>query len=104
MFWWIELTASLRKRLYRYAVAKAELKENELVLDLGCGTGQILKMDNRGLEFIGLDSSLRMLKRASQNKGALLLCQADARAIPFKDNVFDSGVALDLFEYLPEPL
>lgn len=104
MFWWIELTASLRRRLYRYIVERADLKEKDLVLDLGCGSGQILKISNRSFKVIGADLSISMLGQARTRGGALLLCQADAQAIPFKDNTFDSLISLDLLEYLPTPL
>ena len=71
------------------------------VLDLGCGTGDLLLemafMRAPGTRLTGLDFSTRMLKMAekklaahSQN-GQIDLVQGDAGALPFADGEFDTA-------------
>ncbi|MEM7819368.1 MAG: methyltransferase domain-containing protein [Candidatus Aenigmatarchaeota archaeon] len=57
-----------------------------LVLDIGCGTGEYVKLLNNG---IGIDISYNML-RESKNKTKNPLIKASAENLPFKDNLFDT--------------
>ncbi|MGB6301655.1 MAG: class I SAM-dependent methyltransferase [Rivularia sp. (in: cyanobacteria)] len=53
---------------------------NELVLDLGCGTGQLTaKIAESGAEVIGIDSASEMIEKAQQNYPKLQFKVADAR-------------------------
>ncbi len=59
-------------------------RKPQLVLDVGCGTGQIaLNLCKKGIDVIGVDPSVEMLMKARENaakcnKDLLLLCQAAA--------------------------
>ncbi len=59
-----------------------------LFLDLGCGTGNVLKLGQKHFKrAIGVDVSLNMLKVARQN--GLEVVQADVLFLPFKASFFD---------------
>jgi SAM-dependent methyltransferase len=74
------------------------------VLDLGCGQGALAAaVDGGGGEakplVIGLDASPTMLSAAPRP-----VVRADAVAVPFRDNVFDAVVAVNVLDHLPDPL
>ena len=85
-------------RRRRYELVEAPLRkiaEKGAVLDLGTGTGRLLrKVGGRG---VGIDPSIEMLRRA----GGLPVACADAHALPFRDDSFDAVVAAQgVFRYL----
>ncbi len=64
-----------------------KVKENELLLDIGCGTGistRFFKCKTRGI-----DNSKGMLKKAGKN-----CIFGDAESLPFKDNMFDIVISV----------
>jgi len=87
------------------------MRENELVsslvsgliLDVACGTGRLFP-SFEGKRFVGIDISLGMLKVASKfSNGNLIVC--DSFFLPFKDDCFDTVLALRFiyyYETLPE--
>lgn len=60
------------------------------ILDVGCGTGQSLRIyrERAGL-YVGIDLSLGALRRAAGRFGAASWMQADALRLPFRDGSFD---------------
>ena len=77
------------------------------VLDVGCGTGEILKRIHRRypeVSLTGVDISEKMLEVAKVkigNKATLLW--ADAEMLPFSDATFDLIVCSDSFHHYPNP-
>jgi len=70
-------------------------------LDVGCGGGDLLKQI--GMEQgVGIDLSLYNLNIAKRKPGLILL-QADAENLPFKDNVFDAVICSEVLEHLLNP-
>lgn len=62
--------------------------ENSLLLDLGCGTGNVLKFGRRFFkEAVGVDLSLNMLRIAKSRGGEVM--RADALNLPFLSETFD---------------
>ena len=59
-----------------------------------------------GYRYYGADLSLSMLRAANQKArglaGQLLLCGADARALPFASATFDAAIVVHLFHLLPD--
>jgi ubiquinone/menaquinone biosynthesis C-methylase UbiE len=83
------------------------LGSNELVLDLGCGTGFLFQhiTERVGL-LVGIDLSqkaLREAKKRTTNKSNIALVRADADNTPFPDNIFDKVFAITVLQNMPDP-
>src|SRR4051812_30307742 len=89
--------------LYEKVAALLAGRDARRVLDLGCGEGALaaavrrLSGDAEPL-IVGLDASANMLSAAPPP-----VVLADATAIPFRDNVFDAVVAINVLDHLPDP-
>ncbi len=70
------------------------------VLDAGCGTGQLMKLcQAAGLDPMGLDFSGEALK-LSRVRGLRSLVQGSIAEIPFRNDLFDVVVSLDVADCL----
>jgi demethylmenaquinone methyltransferase / 2-methoxy-6-polyprenyl-1,4-benzoquinol methylase len=85
----------------RRAVAMADLRNDDVVLDLGCGTGDLAEMAAAsGATVIGVDPSAGMLAGMRQRAIAAQPLRADAARLPIRDGsatVVLSGFALRNF-------
>jgi SAM-dependent methyltransferase len=81
-------------------LGKISPRRDDLVLDLGCGTGYV-GMHALG-KWVGLDISFASAKRANEN----LFCAVcgDAMHLPFRDGSFDKVVCLGILHHLPESI
>jgi ubiquinone/menaquinone biosynthesis C-methylase UbiE len=70
------------------------------VLDLACGTANLLPMVAR---YVGVDASAEMLRAARRKFAGAALAAADAAALPFADARFDTVVSASAFHIFPEP-
>ena len=78
------------------AAESASVKEGDLVLDIGTGTGNLaVRFLEKGCQIIGLDPSVKLLEMAEQKvaqwegRFQVQLCQDPFLEIPFPDNTFD---------------
>jgi SAM-dependent methyltransferase len=95
-FWFVAKQGTIKRLLSR--LSRPGGKD---ILDIGCGTGTNLEgLKNFGSAF-GIDQSNLALSFC-QKRGLELLAQAEAGAIPFKENCFDIITTLDLLEHLPD--
>ena len=72
------------------------------VLDISCGTGQLLlSMHRLGVRRLyGADISERMLERARKRlPSSVVLRKADVHKLPFRDNEFDYVVSTEAFHH-----
>src|SRR5437870_12677770 len=70
------------------------------ILDLGCGNGIAMSiLDQRSIEAIGCDISLRALKSA-QRHGEV--ARADGTRLPFRSDSFEYILLLDALEHVVE--
>jgi ubiquinone/menaquinone biosynthesis C-methylase UbiE len=80
------------------------LVEEDILLDVGCGSGQFLQ-DMQGIFFpsmvIGCDASFHMVKRARKNIPEFHYVVADALHLPFKQESFTKIVCLSVLQYIP---
>lgn len=75
-------------------------KENYIVLDLGCGNG-VSTSNIKGKLVVGLDlSQSQMVKAKTSFKDAEFVV-GNAEKLPFKDEVFDLVVAVNLLHHVP---
>jgi len=95
---------------YMHAVKLMGNKQNQLVLDLGCGVGSIGRMlyqDLRKPHYVGIDIDKRSLHKAvCRGYGfcPILFIQRDLyRPLPFFKNTFDFVYAYEVIEHLDEP-
>lgn len=93
-------------RIQRHAVDRLQLKGGELVLDIGCGPGDGMRLVGvKGAKAVGLDYSENML---SQAKGRVMakgrLTRGDAGNLPFKDLSFDRIICTNSFHHYPDRL
>ena len=92
------------RRIQRLAIARAQVRPGDRVLDLGCGPGDgTQRIAATGAIAIGLDYSEGMLAKAKKvdgNRGRLT--RGDAGRLPFKDGAFDKVVCTNSFHHYPD--
>lgn len=71
------------------------------LLDLGCGTGGVLRDQSGEVHCFGADRSALAL-RICRDKGFGRLVRADLARVPFAPDAFDVVLALDLIEHLED--
>jgi len=90
------------------ALSSTELKPNEAVLDLGCGTGFLFQHIDKTIRLlVGLDISskaLREAKKRTKNLSNTELIRADADNTPFPNHIFDRVFAITLLQNMPDPI
>lgn len=74
-----------------------------LVIDIGCGTGMLLERLRGGINAVGIDPSIGMLRVARRKgcKAALIL--ADAGHIPIRSGIGDYAFSVSVIQLLGEP-
>lgn len=92
------LTLNIDQIWRKKAVKLCDIKENDMVLDLCCGTGKMIELQCRSVGkstvVVGLDFNREMINVAykklnqSLNKYKFNLIQGDAMKLPFEDNTF----------------
>ena len=95
------------RSLYPVLLEKLSHLSFQCALDLGCGTGEmmrlILQKDNRK-ELYGLDLSEEMLSVAKAKlPEQVKLLLGDSESLPFPDSFFDVVYCNDSFHHYPEP-
>jgi len=100
--------AEEQKAKIKVALNYVSFKEENLILDVGCGTGFLFEHFGNSVKlFVGLDISLGILKEAKKRakrfpKAALI--HADVDFLPFPKGVFDGVFALTVLQNMPNPL
>jgi ubiquinone/menaquinone biosynthesis C-methylase UbiE len=101
--------ARLRRRFLRFV----GVRPGHRVLEVGCGTGVVLRdvarlVGRRG-EVVGVDASRAILARAralcrSVPGGPIALRYADGARLPFRDGRFDAALAITVILHVADPL
>ena len=96
------------RSLYPVLLEKLSHIPFQSALDLGCGTGEMLKLilqEDVGKELYGIDLSEKMLHVAkSKLPEQVKLLLGDSEALPFPDNTFDVVYCNDSFHHYPAPM
>ena len=92
------------RRIQRLAIARAQVRPGDRVLDLGCGPGDgTQRIAATGAIAIGLDYSEGMLAKARKVDGnGGRLTRGDAGRLPFRDGAFDKVVCTNSFHHYPD--
>jgi len=100
--WSFYTTATLRETLKRL-----EIKPTDRLLDLGCGTGSLLKAISTHyplVRMVGVDLSIEMLKVACNKQiKRCSLVAGQVRRLPFHSKSFDIIVSCNAFHYWRRP-
>jgi ubiquinone/menaquinone biosynthesis C-methylase UbiE len=91
----------------RETMSRVELKPHDRVLDLGCGTGSLIRsMLDRvpEVDIVGLDPSAEMLRVArAKLSDAVELVTGSADSLPFPNESFDVVISTSAFHYFRQP-
>jgi SAM-dependent methyltransferase len=94
-------TRDLRDYLFR----RCNLDGARRVLEVGCGTGAVLKdLPAGGPQVHGLDVSISNLRLCRQNAPAARLACGDARALPYARGSFEITFCHYLLLWIPNPV
>lgn len=103
----VDKTGKHARGQYKYVLNELQQLDFQKILDVGCGTGEILKSIKERYSFVqlyGLDISEEMLKQANDKlKGTATLILGDAENITLKTNSFDLLLCTDSFHHYPNP-
>lgn len=94
------------RKNYKLIIDKIKLGKNDVLLDVGCGTGEILNTlanKYKSAKLYGLDISPEMInvaKRKNKSKKINYIC-GDSEKIPFEDNTFDILITSESFHHYP---
>src|SRR5215471_4158190 len=76
------------------------LADGGRLLDVGCGTGDLLSRLGKRFECAGCDPSGEMLKRARRRNPGAVLTRATAEALPYEDSCFEVVFCIEVIRYL----
>lgn len=107
--WFDRLYSSRRERsmrpleAYRSFLDYFPLKAGEKLLDIGCGTGWLLKAaSERGLFTCGIDLSAEAVKLSRKNSPTSVVESASVVKIPFPSETFDYITCIGALEHFTE--
>ena len=95
-YWWF---VGRRKIIVDFLKGLYTGRSNRKILDVGCGTGAILKYLDQFGSTMGVDKSAEAL-RFCRSRARKSLLQGDAQKLPIRDNIFDLVTAFDLLEHI----
>lgn len=88
----------------RHLIVKLAGEKGRSVLDVGCATCIDYPFFKKaGVEYTGLDLTLKFVKRARQLYPGVDVHQGDAKTLKFRDNWFDVVYCKDLLEHMNPP-
>jgi SAM-dependent methyltransferase len=99
--WWWEG----RRKLVEDFLNSIKSRPNLVILDVGCGTGETMSFIKRIREKTrvwGVDNS-RVAINYAINRGHKTVKLADAKKMPFRTEMFDAVLALDVLEHINNP-
>ena len=88
-----------RYRLLMKLSKGIELSKGTVNLDVGCGENNLKELV--GIETIGIDIELELLKVTNAKGGEVQLC--DTHLLPYADEKFDAVFCLDVLEFSTRP-
>ncbi len=83
-------------------MVRAAMPPGGLVIDVGCGEGQVARELAEGRTVVGLDPAWAQVTVATERGGGPTYLQGSASDLPFRDGVADGAVACLVFEHIAE--
>ena len=85
-------------------LAEEEVGNPGAILDVGCGTGRLLRSASQrfpGAKLLGVDAAIEMVKQAQKSTpdGTIQFQQATAEELPFPDGSFDLVISTMTFHH-----
>lgn len=82
----------ISQRFYDFVMREAALRPGARVLDVGCGTGTLLRAlaDRKGIVGTGIDISANMLSVARRKCPEMAFYESRCEAMPFEGGSFDA--------------
>ncbi len=104
--WWIEEFTEGADPEYVEQIlplAEEELGDCSMILDVGCGDGQIGRaLAGHGASVVGIDPTRNQISVAVARGGGPQYARAEAARLPFADGSFDGVVACLVFEHIDD--
>jgi ubiquinone/menaquinone biosynthesis C-methylase UbiE len=98
------LGVSSELRIRRELLANLVLPHNARVLEIGCGPGANRPFLPAGADYVGIDLSHQMLRRArAKDLAASAFAQTDGVALPLESHRFDLLLAMGVVQHIAEP-
>lgn len=96
------------KKSYPFVLEKVRELSPKRLLDLGCGTGEMLRLlrqMDQDVELAGIDLSSNMIAKAKE-KGIpnAVFLEGDAEHLPYPSSYFDMVCCVQSFHHYPNPL
>ncbi|OPJ59562.1 class I SAM-dependent methyltransferase [Clostridium oryzae] len=95
------------KHDYPYILKKLEEETFEKLLDVGCGTGNVITLLHEkypSRSYTGIDLSEEMIKVAkSKEISSAFFMNGDSENLPFKNEQFDVVICTESFHHYPNP-
>lgn len=102
-----DMSGQHARSLYPVLLRKLSMIPYHTALDLGCGTGEMLRLileQDNSKSLTGIDISENMLKIAKDKlQDHVNLVLGDSEHLPFDDNTFDIVYCNDSFHHYPYP-
>jgi ubiquinone/menaquinone biosynthesis C-methylase UbiE len=84
------------------SIQDLNLKNGDVVLDLGCGNGRLYELlTNNKIEYYGIDISKKLVEIAKKNVTNGNFMVGDMTNIPLEDNFFDLVVSIAVLHHIP---
>lgn len=86
-----------------FMMKRVRPKEGDAVVDVGCGTGLLLKQLGEGGLHLGIDASIEMLAEARRRETGADLVLCDAESLPLREGCCDAVYSVSLLQLLDSP-
>jgi ubiquinone/menaquinone biosynthesis C-methylase UbiE len=101
-------TSRWRDPVQQASLAALDLTGDDLLLDVGCGTGAASRAASTEVDLVvGMDLAPEMIRRATELARAVenvRFLVADSEQLPFRDGAFTAVLCSNSFHHYPDPL
>lgn len=102
---WAELLAPVASPVWGQALDLARVTRGSRVLDVGCGTGDVLSQARfRGATVAGVDPASALLEIAAERVPGADLREGGMEELPFEDDAFDAVLHVNCLMYGDDPV